>query len=88
MAEFSPFSCPIFLPHFLGAPRSEWLLLPKRAAAYGGNPNGVREEPGKQKTRSCRTEEPEAVPEKMSGRKGRPAELGTSVRYRPRHVNR
>src|SRR6266436_3664027 len=24
-----------FLPHFLGAHRSEWLLLPKRAAALG-----------------------------------------------------
>jgi hypothetical protein len=22
-----------FLPHFLGAPKSEWLLLPKQAAA-------------------------------------------------------
>ena len=29
MTEFSPFSCPIFL----GPPKSEWLLLPKRAAA-------------------------------------------------------
>jgi len=24
---------------------------------YGSEPNGVREEPGKQKTRSCRTQE-------------------------------
>ena len=47
----------LFLPHFLGAQRSEWLLLPKRAAALWEGPTGLAEEPGKQKTRSCRTQE-------------------------------
>ena len=46
-----------FLPHFLGAHRSEWRLLPKRVAALWEGPNAFREEPGKQKTRSCRTQE-------------------------------
>jgi hypothetical protein len=41
----SPFSAPFFW----GA-KSERLL-------YGGEPNGGRAEPGKQKPRSCRTQE-------------------------------
>src|SRR5712664_2562801 len=53
MTEFSPFSCPIFLGHPEASGfcfQSEWLL-------YRREPNGVRAEPGKQKTRSCRTQE-------------------------------
>src|SRR5258708_35347294 len=54
MTEFSPFSCPIFL----GPPKSEWLLLPKRAAAlWEGTQMLLRAEPGKQRPRSCRTQE-------------------------------
>src|SRR6266851_8988941 len=54
MTEFSPFSCPIFL----GPPKSELLLLPKRAAAlWEGTQMLLRVEPGKQRPRSCRTQE-------------------------------
>jgi hypothetical protein len=31
--KFKQIQSGFFLPHFLGAPKSEWLLLPKRAAA-------------------------------------------------------
>src|ERR1700674_259808 len=49
----------------IGAPGSEWILLPKRAAAFweGNKKSSVLfqkicwEEPGKQKTRSCRAQE-------------------------------
>src|SRR5258708_1516079 len=53
MTEFSPFSCPIFLGHLEASGccfQSERLL-------YRREPNGVRAEPGKQKTQSCRTQE-------------------------------
>jgi len=46
-----------FLPHFSGAPRSEGFCFQGERLLYGREPNGVRAEPGKQKTRSCRTQE-------------------------------
>jgi hypothetical protein len=74
----SPFSAP-----FSGAPPSERPLLPRRSRLHSGRePDGVREEPGKQKPRSAFFFHPaygtagagiwpEAVPRKMSGRKRR-----------------
>jgi hypothetical protein len=47
----------LFLLHFLGAPEKRGLLLPKRAAAFREGTEDSREEPGKQKTRSCRAQE-------------------------------
>src|SRR5579864_1704489 len=54
-----------FLPLEIGAPGSEWILLPKRAAAFGeGHKKSSAlfqkicwEEPEKQRTRSCRAQE-------------------------------
>src|SRR5258706_10296463 len=58
--DFSPVSALV-----IGAPGSEWILLPKRAAAFweGHKKPSVLfqkicwEEPEKQKTRSCRAQE-------------------------------
>src|SRR6202795_3770640 len=58
--DFSPVSALV-----IGAPGSEWILLPKRAAAFweGHKKSSVLfqkiswEEPEKQKTRSCRAQE-------------------------------
>src|SRR5260370_88874 len=41
----------------LGAPRSEGCCFQSERLLYGREPNGVWAEPGKQKTRSCRTQE-------------------------------
>jgi hypothetical protein len=49
---FLLFFCPIFLRH-----PKRGLLLPRRAAAFREGPVDVGEEPGKQKTRSCRAQE-------------------------------
>jgi hypothetical protein len=46
----------LFLPHFPGAPRSEGFCFQSERLHSGRDPN-LREEPGKQKTRSCRTQE-------------------------------
>ncbi len=63
--EFSPFSCPIFLGHPEARGRcsqGERVLCGRDLCRSGGT--------GKQKTRSCRTQElAEAVPRKMRGRK-------------------
>src|SRR5216683_1260637 len=48
----SPFSAP-----FSWGTQKRGLLLPKRAAAFWEGTNDLWEEPGKQKTRSCRTQE-------------------------------
>jgi hypothetical protein len=48
----SPFSAP-----FSGAPKSEGGCFQSERLLYGREPNGVRAEPGKQKPRSCRTQE-------------------------------
>ena len=48
----SPFSAP-----FSGAPKSEGFCFQSERLLYGREPNGVRAEPGKQKPRSCRTQE-------------------------------
>jgi hypothetical protein len=48
---------PTFSPHFPEAPKSEWLLLPKRESAFWEGTQGVRAEPRKQRTRSCRAQE-------------------------------
>jgi len=53
MTEFSAFSCPIFLGH----PEVSGFCFQSERLLYGREPNGVRAEPGKQKTRSCRTQE-------------------------------
>ena len=75
--NFSPFSCPIFL----GPPKSEWLLLPKRAAAlWEGTQMLLRAEPGKQRPRSCRTQElaRSSGPRKCVAGKGWLTRLGES----------
>jgi len=51
--EVSPFFCPIFS----GALKSEGCCFQSERLLYGREPNGVRAEPGKQKPRSCRTQE-------------------------------
>ncbi len=49
MTEFSPFSCPIFL----GATQKRvGCCFQSERLLYGREPNGVRVEPGKQKTES------------------------------------
>jgi hypothetical protein len=48
----SPFSAP-----FSGAPGSEGFCFQSERLLYRREPDGVRAEPGKQKTRSCRTQE-------------------------------
>src|SRR6267378_1841706 len=53
MTEFSPFSCPIFLGH----PEASGCCFQSERLLYRREPNGVRAEPGKQKPRSCRTQE-------------------------------
>src|SRR6266478_551448 len=50
--KMSPFSAP-----FSGAPKSEGFCFQGKRLLYGREPDGVRAEPGKQKTRSCRTQE-------------------------------
>jgi hypothetical protein len=59
----SPFSAP-----FSGAPKSEGFCLESERLLYGREPNVFSAEPGKQRPRSCRTQElAEAVPRRMSG---------------------
>jgi len=48
---------PTFCPIFLGHPKSEGYCLQSEWLLYGREPNGVMAEPGKQKPRSCRTQE-------------------------------
>ena len=48
----SPFSAP-----FSGALKSEGFCFQSERLLYGREPDGVRAEPGKQKPRSCRTQE-------------------------------
>ncbi len=81
----SPFSAPFF-----GRPRSEGFCFQSERLLYGREPNGVRAEPGKQKTRSCRTQElaRSSARENEWQKKGRPAALGRSVRYWKRRVSR
>src|SRR6266581_5144073 len=50
--KMSPFSAP-----FSGVPGSEGFCFQSERLLYRREPNGVRAEPGKQKTRSCRTQE-------------------------------
>src|SRR5258708_21536062 len=50
--KMSPFSAP-----FSGAPKSEGCCFQNERLLYGREPNDVRAEPGKQKPRSCRTQE-------------------------------
>jgi hypothetical protein len=61
----------LFLPHFLGAPKGEWILLPRRAAAFREGPIGFEGGTGKAEDAkaSGRRNYPESVPKKMSGRK-------------------
>ncbi|HEX3880762.1 MAG TPA: hypothetical protein VHW24_27460 [Bryobacteraceae bacterium] len=47
----------LFLPHFLEAPKSEGCCFQGERLLYGRDPSLFGEEPGKQKTRSCRTQE-------------------------------
>src|SRR5579862_363347 len=48
----------LFLPHFLGAPEGGVDTAPKASGCIlGGTQRNYREEPGKQKTRSCRAQE-------------------------------
>jgi len=46
-----------FLPHFPEAPRSEGCCSQGERLHSGRDPGGSREEPGKQKMRSCRAQE-------------------------------
>jgi len=46
-----------FLPHFPEAPQSEGRCSQGERLHSGRDPGGFREEPGKQKTRSCRAQE-------------------------------
>jgi len=66
--KMSPFSAPFFW-----APKSEGCCFQCERLHYGREPNrggGVlRAEPGKQKTRSCRTQEPEAVAQEKQRQK-------------------
>jgi hypothetical protein len=77
-----------FLPHFLGAPRSEWLLLPKRVAAlwegtqWGKGGTGKAEDAKLQDAGISPKQCPRNEWQKKGGLRGR------SVRYRPRHVSR
>jgi hypothetical protein len=48
----SPFSAPFFW-----GTKSEGFCFQSKRLLYGREPNGVRAEPGKQKPRSCRTQE-------------------------------
>src|SRR6267142_3094088 len=50
--KFSPFSCPIFLGH-----KRREAAAPKASGCFMGGTCAVREEPGKQKPRSCRAQE-------------------------------
>ncbi len=71
--NFSPFSCPIFLGH------SKAMAAASKASGcfIGGEPNSVRAELGKQKPRSCRTQElaRSRAQEKCAAEKGRLLEL-------------
>jgi hypothetical protein len=49
----SPFSAPFSWGH----PEASGLCFQSERLLYGRKPNGVRAEPGKQKPRSCRTQE-------------------------------
>jgi hypothetical protein len=49
--------CLLFLLHFPGAPGSEGFCFQSERLLYRREANGVRAEPGKQKTRNCRTQE-------------------------------
>src|SRR5260370_28669124 len=37
----------VFLPHFLGAPKGKWILLPRRAPAFWEGPDGFKGGTGK-----------------------------------------
>jgi hypothetical protein len=62
-----------FLPYFLGALKSEWILLPRRAAAFWEGPKWVRGRNRESRRRedAGRRNYPEAVPKKMGGGNGR-----------------
>jgi hypothetical protein len=88
-----------FLLHFLEHPQARGRCSQGEAGCILGGTRAVREEPGKQKSRSafllhpaCGTAGagiwPEAVPRKWIAEKERPTELGRSVRYRPSYVSR
>ena len=51
------FVFPLFLPHFLGAPEREGFCSQSKRLHSGREPIQFREEPGKQRTRSCRAQE-------------------------------
>ena len=58
------------MPHFLGAPKSERLLLPRRAAAFWeGTVLFGRNWESRSREAAGRRNWPEAVPKKMSGKK-------------------
>src|SRR2546426_4808382 len=59
-----------FLPHFLGAPKSERPLLPRRAGALWEGPVPLgRNRESRNREAAGRRNWPEAVPKKMRGRK-------------------
>src|SRR5215470_6263514 len=65
---FSPFSCPIFL----GPLKSEWLLLPKRAAALW---EGTQRGKGRNRESRSREAAGRSGPRKGAAEKGWPTEL-------------
>jgi hypothetical protein len=48
-----------FLPHFPGGLKSECCWFQSEWLVYGREPNGVKAEPGKHRTRSCRSQKNE-----------------------------
>jgi hypothetical protein len=61
-----------FLPQFLGALKSEWILLPRQAPAFWEGPNESKggTDESRRRADAGRRNYPEAVPEKMSGGNG------------------
>jgi hypothetical protein len=71
----------LFLPRFLGAPRAEWILLPRRAAAFWEGPKGFtgRNRESRSPEAAGRRNYPEAVPKERSGKKGNLMDLTTNL---------
>jgi hypothetical protein len=62
----------LFCPISLGHPRAEWILLPKRVAAFREGPKGFRGRNRESRSREAagRRNYPEAVPKERSCEKG------------------
>src|SRR5882762_5714839 len=62
----------LFCPISLGHPRAEWILLPRRAAAFWEGPKGFtgRNRESRSREAAGRRNYPEAVPKERSGENG------------------